>query len=526
MVVTNLISARDYLRLVFRRKAVLIVPLILSALLIVPIFTVVPTRYRADALVKRLDLGMVRRAGGDDRGSPGASVKTLKREILTWNNLDRVINQLRLNVDIKSQTDLQDRYQQLKESIQIASVAQAGGTELIQISAIQETPDLAMQVANAIADNYVEQSKSSSRHESELAVDFFRRRAQEALRKLKESDSKLETFKKKDFEDIPQMRDRYVENRAKLRQVEDSNRYLLQATLSRIEEIRKQLEATPQTVIQETVQALNPEHLEARQQLTAHEKLLERMFISYTDEHPDVIRVRQEITRLKQQLADTPTRVDGDKTTVRNPVFQELHKDLLKAEQEVKGLKATLLGIKADLTVLDARIQKVREQETSYADLVRERESHQAQYQQFSKRLTTSELEFDVETSRYGTQVDMIERALLPMRPDRMQRLQITLLCLAGGCAAGVGLVFALEFCDHSLRSVEDAAGFLPMPVLGSLALIVSPEQIARRRFRNIVFLASVVLLLAMGTGGLFLWEHFNPGTIRRMLKVAHHLFQ
>ena len=524
--VTNMTSVRDYLRLIFRRKAVLIIPLILSAFLILPLFVIVPTKYRANALVKRQDLRMVERAGGDRAVSSGESVNTLKREILTSDNLDRVINQLKLNVDIKSQRDLQDKYEQLKKSIQISSVARAGGVELIQISALEETPDQAMQVANAIADNYVEESKKSSRHESELAVDFLRRRTQESLQKLKASNKQLEKFKKQSFEDIPQMKDRYLAKRAALREQQDSQRYILQATTSRIEQIRKQLKSTSETVVQETVKKANPDHQELKQEIIKREDVLELMLISYTEEHPEVVKMRGEIKRLKKRFAEMPTHVDGDEVTVRNTVFEELQKDLLKAEQEVKGMEAGLLGIQADLAVLDARIQQVREQETSYGDLVRERDGEQEQHARFSRQLTTAELEFDVMTSRYGTQVDMIQRALRPVRPDQQQRLYIALACLAGGCAAGVGLMFVVEFCDHSLRGVEDAAAFLPMPVLGSLTMIVSPAQIARRRFRNLVILASVILLLAMGAGGLFVWEHFNPGTISQLVEIARQLFQ
>jgi len=525
-VMTNVLSIRDYLRLIFRRKAVLIIPFILAALLIIPLFAVVPTKYRADALIKRQDLGMLKRAGADRSADSGTSVRTLKREILTWDNLDRVIKQLKLDVNIRTQRDLQEKYQQLKDAISINSVARAGGVELIQISAIAETPDLAMQIANAIADNYVEQSKRTNRYQSEMAVDFLRRRVQEALVKLKDNNKKLDKYKKEYFEELPQMKDRYLAKKAALRELQDAKRYMLQATTSRLEQITKQLQTVKKDVVQKSVKAVNPDRVNLERQIAAREELLHSMLISFTEEHPEVVKVREEIARLKEKLAATPTHVEGDEIKTANPVYQELQTDYLKAQQKIKALESELLSIKADLTVLDSRIKNVVQQETTYADLVRERERYRNEYARYSTQLASAELEFDVETSRYGTQVDMIERALLPIHPYRLQRLKIALACLAGGAAAGIGLMFTMEFFDHSLRSVEDAAAFLPMPVLGSLSTIVSPDQIARRRSRNILILVTIVVLILLAVGALLLWEHIEPGSINHFLEIGHNLFK
>jgi len=522
----NMLSIRDYLRLIFRRKTVLIIPFILAALLIIPIFAVVPTKYRADALIKRQDMGMLKRAGADRLDASGTAVKTLKREILTWDNLDRVIKQLKLDVDIRTQRNLQEKYQQLKDAIQIDSVARAGGVELIQISAIAETPDLAMQIANAIADNYVEQSKRSNRYQSEMAVDFLRRRVQEALVKLKENSKKLDNYKKEYFEELPQMKDRYLAKKAALRELQDARRYMLQATNSRIEEIASQLKSVEKNIVQKSVKAINPERTALQRKISAREDLLLSMLGPFTEEHPEVVKVREEIARLKTKLAATPTHVEGDEIKTANPVYQELQKDYFKAQQQTKALESELLTIKADLTVLDSRIKNVVQQETTYADLVRERDRYQTEYTRYSTRLASAELEFDVETSRYGTQVDMIERALLPIHPYRLQRLKIALACLAGGAAAGIGLMFTMEFFDHSLRSVEDAAAFLPMPILGSLSTIVSPDEIARRRYRSILILITIIVLTLLAGGALMLWEHIQPGSINDLLEIGQNLFK
>ena len=86
------VTVRDYLRLFFRRKYAIVAPILCSVFLILPIWKVVPEKYRATALVKRKDLALTNAAAGSlmVRDNGPVPVETMRAEILTWTNLDRV----------------------------------------------------------------------------------------------------------------------------------------------------------------------------------------------------------------------------------------------------------------------------------------------------------------------------------------------------------------------------------------------------------------------------------------------------
>ena len=109
-----------------------------------------------------------------------------------------------------------------------------------------------------------------------------------------------------------------------------------------------------------------------------------------------------------------------------------------------------------------------------------------------------------------------------------MKHLACTLLalaCLAGGAGVGITLMLGLEFCDQSLRSVDDASGFLQIPILGSISMIVSPEEVRRRYWRNVGIGAVILLLVAGGIGGVMFWDYRNPGAIDRFIEDARDTF-
>ena len=522
----NLISVRDYLRLIFRRKHVLIWPLLLAAIAVLPIWTILPTKYRAKATVKRQDLGMLKRATGRTvQQLSGTDLQTLRVEILTWDNLQRVIRKLKLDVNLKTPADWQRKFEDLQQAISIKRAAHGSGVILIEITAIAETPQRAMDISNAIADNYVEQSKRTTTQGSRMAVDFLRRRVRETLAKVKENERQLAKYKEKYLDTIPVMKERILERIASLEAERTSRTYRVTALETRLAHLKKQLNDVTRSITEEGIEATNPDYLDVEKQLADGRKALEQMLTRYTEEHPDIIETRQYIERREKELAETPKFVKGPERKVLNPTYARLFQDRMGFERDVRAEQAALVQVQADIAAAKQRGQTVVKEEKTYNDLLRELGGYAEQYQRYSDNLAQEEARYEVEISQYGTQVDMLQRAILPALPYQMQRVQLVLACLAGGVAIGIGLMFTLEFCDHSLRSVEDATQFLQIPVLGCISTIVSPEERTRRHRRNILIAAGIVALVVLAVGALLLWEYLEPGILNVLIETARSYF-
>jgi uncharacterized protein involved in exopolysaccharide biosynthesis len=86
-----------------------------------------------------------------------------------------------------------------------------------------------------------------------------------------------------------------------------------------------------------------------------------------------------------------------------------------------------------------------------------------------------------------GDRFEILEPARLPDRPVGRNRIQFSLLGIAGGLLAGFGLAALVEYRDRSLRSSDDILVSLHLPVLGVIPDLDAPGARARQRGSRIV---------------------------------------
>jgi len=401
-VMTNLITVRDYLRLIFRRKFALLPPVGLALVAIIPLWILVPTRYRAEALIKRQEPGMVSDATGAKIRSVGTSLKTLRVEILTWDNLDRVIRQLKMDRSLRTPADWQRQYKKLREDIAIRLLARGNNTDLIEISAIADTPEAAMEITNAIADNYVEASKRSGRRDSENAVDFLRQRARDTLEKLQAVEHKLALYREQHLSTVPEVRQQLVEKIAALKTQLASKRYQVAALTTRLEQVVKRMKDTPKTVVHEAQVEDNQEYVRLANEIKARKEMLDRALLTYREEHPDMVVLRREIKRMEKKLAQLEATVTAEvKKESSNPFYEALLQERISLGQEIKTAESMIVRIQADIAAHELQAGKIVKKEKSWNDLLRARAEYESQYARYSSRLEAAETQFDVATSRF-----------------------------------------------------------------------------------------------------------------------------
>lgn len=522
----NLATVRDYLRVIFRRKAFLLAPIVVSILFILPIWVIVPPTYRAVAYVKRKNLAVVAAAPSTliSRGGTGVSLPTLRVEILTWNRLERVIKQLKLDVDLHTAAEWQKKYEELQKHITINASARSPGIAVIQIAATDTDPQRAQQITNAIADNYVEESKRVGREDTEEYVAFLEKNERDYLAKLRKTEGELDKFRQKRFAELPDVKSGILQKLLQLRTTERSHKLQLTQAENRLAELEKQLAEVPVTVKAESTSRDNPAVIELERKLAGYEKALEHALTVYQEAHPDVKRMRSEVERFKAELAEMPRRLSGPEKRVINPNYQQLMMDRMTLKQKIRAHKAALAQTQSWIAANEEDIRKVVKEEKHYTDLVRQKQEHAEFYHQFRRQLVAARSRLQAEAGEYGTEVSMISRAYKPAAPWRLDRIKIALACLGAGFALGVGLMFTVEFCDQSLRSVEDAASFLEVPVLGSILTIVTPEETAQRKRRRMLLVGLIIAAIVVALLGLLLREHYYPGSLQKILDLARKL--
>jgi len=519
-------TVRDYLRLLFRRKYAIVMPILFSLFLILPMWKLVPEKYRASALVKRKDLALTNAAAGSliARDNGPVPVETMRAEILTWTSLDRVIKQLKLDVDLKTAADWQDEYEKLKNSITIKTAAQGRGVDLIEIAVMDKNASISQKIANAIADNYVEESQRSSRDDTLQAIDYFKAQCDDNLATIRKTNIELDKYTREHWTELPEVKRGILATLQTLRTAEGEHLLLLSAGQNRLTEIDRQIKEVEKTIKSDVQTVDNPARADLNSQLMAREKRLTDMLVNYTEDHPLVKSLRGEIATLQAQLKDAPERMPGSIHETINPLYQSLIQARMTAEQEVKAGEASLRETQAQIMANESSIRKVVDEEKQYADIQRQHDEAKEAYEEYHKSLLALQNRSRVQSEPNGTQVEIIARALEPAEPYHGYRLPLAIACVGGAAAAGFALTFLLEFVDHSLRGPADAAESLGVPVLATLTEISAPtlHDRARGRKRLVLNIALTIVLMAVLSATLV--EGFMPGKLGEFVAYLRQL--
>jgi len=495
-------SLRDYLRAAFRRKWAFLIPLAAGIALAAVVWSRTTPKYRASATVRRQDLSVAQTTPGYAAGgkAAGISVPALRAEMLTWTSLRKVIRQTNLDPALETQADWQRMYEKLRGAISIETTAEGPGIQIIEIAAVHEEPELAKEIANAVADNYVEKAKKENRSDTELAVQFLQKQTDEYHQKLLQAERNLEEYKEEHYTDVPAVRENILNQLMSLRTEKAATETALAEAKSELEKVKKQLKEVPKVVDGETVMKKNPAYANLESELNKLKRNRRQMLARYTKKHPDVKEIERQIADVEKELEETPERVEGSTTQIVNPQYEELQIRRRELEQKIRGREVALTEVETRISTHQKRLEDIVAEEKRYNELQRERNEYERQYQRYREQLVSARTRMEVEGGQYGAQVEMAARALTPTFPYSAPWIRYIALCMLAGAAAGGALVVGLEFADRSFRSVEDAEAYLGVQVLGSVPTILTSEEKTRKRRRKII--AGGAALLAIVVGG------------------------
>jgi uncharacterized protein involved in exopolysaccharide biosynthesis len=340
--------------------------------------------------------------------------------------------------------------------------------------------------SNVITVRYVDRSAQHSQHVVATLLEAYQ---EEHLRVNRTSGSR------KFFQDQSQlMRERWEESASKLRDMKnalglvstDVQRQLLQEETSRIE---AQLVLASTQLAAATAQARRLEQIVAslpdrkiteeedghpnealdgmRQQLYQLEIRESELAAKYTDSHPELIAVRDQL-RSSRTILNTQDARRVRMTTSVNKEREDLHLALLKQQAEQAAQSAKTKRLKEECVRLKQRVRQLNEAEVAIARQQQEVDLAAANYQAYSENLEQARIDRALQEDRISN-VNIYQPASLEHRPVSPRKGLVLLLGLAVALFGSASLVLLIERFNHCLRTPEDVERELELPVLLSL---------------------------------------------------------
>ena len=207
----------------------------------------------------------------------------------------------------------------------------------------------------------------------------------------------------------------------------------------------------------------------------------------YTDNYPGVRNLKTKIANLQEKL---------DQAKIR---FNSLQNDPDYWQERITALEVRKTALTDRIGELDRKLGMLPERELELARLERQRAVAERTHAMLVDRLNKLELVQTSELSRINSPTRVLDYAFMPDKPIVPNRRKFILLAAVFGMAIGFGLTYFLEYFDRSFRSLDELVDSLGIKVLAAIPRMTTYEserKDRRLKYVKIVCIASLSLLV------------------------------
>jgi polysaccharide chain length determinant protein (PEP-CTERM system associated) len=370
---------------------------------------------------------------------------------------------------------------------------------LIRIEYYDSDPERAYVVTQRLGDLFIKESLAAKERESREAYEFISTQVEDYRRKLTDAEEKLKSYRGANADARPGSETDTNTRISELRtQIENARMQLM--------EQRSQEHALVEQVSGESAySAVQTREMQFRSRLAELQGELDKLLLTYTDQHPDVIRVRHQMQDLQEQVKGaqeahrlqvaTGSRTAPDDPIQFNPLNLELRSKLAEAR---RNAAATASRMSASETLLQQELERSRRIADSanvLSELTRDYEVNRDIYQDLLKRRENARVSMNLDSDHRGLTFNVQEPAARPLRPVGLRFLHFSLAGIGMGLALPIALLFGITRFDPRLRTPNQVMQLTGLPVLASVPTYLDAARRQRARRRDF---ALALLLLAI----------------------------
>jgi succinoglycan biosynthesis transport protein ExoP len=224
----------------------------------------------------------------------------------------------------------------------------------------------------------------------------------------------------------------------------------------------------------------------------------------YGPNHPEILATKREISTLKPQVASLMTETVKTKISEEkpdNPAYISLVTQIKTIKMEMDAIETDKKQKLQEIDELQKKIEKAPFVENELNALMRDLESAQTKYRDISNKLMEARVSGELEGSQQAGRVSIASSAYLPSEPFKPNRLLILVLGLANAFLISSIFVAIREGMDNTIRTTEQIKQIAGIPVLSSISYIFTAGEKKSRRLKVFGWL---ILIIFVGAAGLF----------------------
>ena len=531
------LSRLSILRTIWKRKLPITLTWVFFAACAVAIVRTLPAVYLAEAVIlvdsQKIPEKFVSATVASDLDD---RIATIREMLLSSGELKKVIDDFGLYKEERKTHFEEEILDMMRKDITINVDPTVNGgsgrdkrTPAFRVGYQGPDPQLVMRVANRLTDLYVEENLKSRESQAAGTSAFLDTQLREAKKRLDELEATVSAYKLQHNGELPQQEqslsgtlsrlqteleaNRDAINRAQqTRVILESNLNAMEATLSAQTQAWEQAQHAAeqaQRAGEPATLSLEPDQNGKTLQKRTSEALLEQLEVlraRYSEDHPDVIRLKTDIEKVKKleeqrKTAAAETTLENKKTTAdlapstkrAGPTPRE-PAEMARIREQMAGLRSQIRGsdkeledrlaeqqrILHDLGIYQNRMEHLPVREQEMAQITRDYEMSKENYKSILDKKMAAEMALDMERRQQSERFTVLDRARLPEKPVKPKRPML----YGAGAALSLALGLLVGFAAELRKNVVLGEWELPegTPVLARLPFIEVPLRAAETK--------------------------------------------
>ncbi|KPK96861.1 MAG: hypothetical protein AMJ95_11960 [Omnitrophica WOR_2 bacterium SM23_72] len=411
------LNLRDYLRILRRRKWIILISVVLCTLVSPFFVSQPPVVYQARTTVKIEERKTIAGLLTEALVYNPADIMTSEANIIKG---FPVIKKVAQHLGLLEKDASLEKTQDVVASLQrLVTVKPIQATNIIEIMVAGEEPKKAMELANTIATTYIEEDLEIKQKQSKTVRKFIEAQLAAIERRLDQNEESLKKFG----------------DQIRVTQVDST----------------------------------------LKNKLSALELELIGLSQKYTDKHPNIRQLKEQIKDLRDQVKSPQARADRDKLSQLNRKRQELLEKYTENHPAVQEINEQIKDLENQLASSDYELE--------YARLTLEAEVNRKLYAMLKEKLE----ETRITEAQQISSVSVVDPAMILPAARAPKKDLSVLLGMVLGLVLGTGLAFIRENLDTSIGTVEDVENVTRLPVIGvipSMKGVFKREKDAQKRER------------------------------------------
>lgn len=443
------IDLKKLFSLMIEKKKIVIAIIVVCTLIATIVAFILPKSYQSTTLVRVKSGGSSATAayatmasgfgidiGGGNSGSPESYIELMKsREVL-----EPIIAELDLSDEDKEKLTAEGF---AKKNLEVTNIKK---TDLITIAAYGKTPEEAQMISQGVADNFLALMTKLNKEDNSTTLKFLDERIKIAKEEMETAENKLAAYQQEHKIYAPDEQAKAI--------IANLNNYdttiaQLQAQSegdsAKLAGVTGQLEQQNASLLEYNVSD-NTNIGNIRESIVNKRVELVGLQQQFTDEHPDVIKAKEELNSLEKSLSDEIAKAVNSQSVTLSPVQSNLLKDKISTEVQISVNNASLEALKAKQAEAQENIATLSADSVEYMRLERNAKITGQVYTSLVQNYEQTR----IQEAKDSMDIQIIDAADLPK--EDMPAKPNKKLVVAIGFVLGIMISFGYTLYNYSRR--------------------------------------------------------------------------